>query len=219
MVDELNNLQNTSSEVDMENINLIVNLICDLFDSTATNSFGTVRPTQSNRSVNRPWFDVICKHKRQEFHTARKIYNRFKSETNRIRLSEASKAYKFAMNKSFEKYQDKITCDIRNSAKLDPKKFWNILNRCSEKSRQSVDVSLDELYNYFKEMNEVENEDIEIVTNLNENNHDDVLNAPISQDEIENAILILHNDKYSGLDNVTNDYLKKYCVIYDSNIF
>jgi Asp-tRNA(Asn)/Glu-tRNA(Gln) amidotransferase C subunit len=58
-------------------------------------------------------------------------------------------------------------------------------------------VSLDELYNYFKEMNEVENEDIEIVTNLNENNHDDVLNAPISQDEIENAILILHNDKAS----------------------
>ena len=219
MVDELSNLQNTSSEVDMENINLIVNLICDLFDSTATNSFGTVRPTQSNRSVNRPWFDVLCKHKRQEFHTARKIYNRFKSETNRIRLSKASKAYKFAMNKSFEKYQDKIGCDIRNSAKLDPKKFWNILNRCSEKSRQSVDVSLDELYNYFKEMNEVENEDIEIVTNLNENNQDDVLNAPISQDEIKNVILNLHNDKSSGLDNATNEYFIKYCVFYDSNIF
>jgi Asp-tRNA(Asn)/Glu-tRNA(Gln) amidotransferase C subunit len=40
------------------------------------------------------------------------------------------------------------------------------LNRFSEKSRQSVDVSLDELYNYFKEMNEVENDDIEIVINL-----------------------------------------------------
>jgi hypothetical protein len=93
------------------------------------------------------------------------------------------------------------------------------LNHCSEKSRQSVDVSLDEHYNYFKEMNEVENDDIEIVINLNEYNHDDVLNSPISQAEIENAILILHNDKYSGLDNVTNDYLKKYCVIYDSNIF
>jgi hypothetical protein len=43
---------------------------------------------------------------------------------------------------------------------------------------------------------------------LNENNHDDVLNAPISQAEIENVILILHNDKYSGLDNVVNEYLK-----------
>jgi hypothetical protein len=48
----------------------------------------------------------------------------------------------------------------------------NILNRCSEKNRQSVDVSLDELYNYFKEMNEVENDDIEIVINLNEDNHE-----------------------------------------------
>jgi hypothetical protein len=27
--------------------------------------------------------------------------------------------------------------------------------------------------NYFKEMNEVENDDIEIVINLNEDNHDD----------------------------------------------
>jgi hypothetical protein len=121
---------------------------------------------------------------------------------------EASKDYKFAMNERFEKYQDRITCDIRNSAKSDPKKFLNILNRCSEKSRQSVDVSLDELYNYFKTINEVEHDDIEIVINLNENNHDDVLNAPISQAEIENVILILHNDKYSGLDNVVNEYLK-----------
>jgi hypothetical protein len=56
-------------------------------------------PTKLNKSVNRPWFDEICKHKRQEFHSARKIYNRFKSDTNRIRLSEASKDYEFAMNK------------------------------------------------------------------------------------------------------------------------
>ena len=87
--------------------------------------------------------------------------------------------------------------------------MWNILNRCSEKSRQSVDVSLNELYNYFKEMNEVENDDIEIVINLNENNHDDVLNAHIAQAQIENVILNLHNGKASGLYNVTNEYLKK----------
>jgi hypothetical protein len=55
-------------------------------------------------------------------------------------------------------------------------------------------------------MNEVENDDIEIVINLNEDNHDDVLNVPISQTEIENVILNLHNDKSSGLDNVTNEY-------------
>jgi hypothetical protein len=47
-------------------------------------------------------------------------------------------------------------------------------------------------------MNEVENDDIKIVINLNENNHDDVLNARISQAEIENAILIIRNDKSSG---------------------
>ena len=55
--------------------------------------------------------------------------------------------------------------------------------------------------NYFKEMNEVE--------------HD----VRMSQAEIENVILNLHNDKSSGLDNVTNEYFIKYCVFYDSNIF
>jgi Asp-tRNA(Asn)/Glu-tRNA(Gln) amidotransferase C subunit len=75
--------------------------------------------------------------------------------------------------------------------------LWNILNRFSEKSRQSVEVSLDELYNYFKEMNEVEHEHIKIVINLNEDNHDDVLNVRMSQAEIENVILNLHNDKSS----------------------
>jgi hypothetical protein len=43
---------------------------------------------------------------------------------------------------------------------------------------------------------------------LNEDNHDDVLNVPISEAEIKNVIFHLHNDKSSGLDNVTNEYLK-----------
>jgi hypothetical protein len=37
-------------------------------------------------------------------------------------------------------------------------------------------------------MNEAENDDIEIVIDLNEENHDDVLKAPIPQAEIENCI-------------------------------
>ena len=97
MVDELSNLENTSSEVDMENINLMVTFLI----ITANNFFGTFRPTKLNKSVNRPWLDEICKHNRQEFHSARKIYNRFKSDTNQIRLSEASKDHEFAMNKKF----------------------------------------------------------------------------------------------------------------------
>ena len=62
-------------------------------------------------------------------------------------------------------------------------------------------------------MNEVEHDDIEIVINLTENNHDDVLNALIPQADIENCILSLHNDKSSGLDNVTNEYLKKLYIL------
>jgi hypothetical protein len=37
-------------------------------------------------------------------------------------------------------------------------------------------------------MNEVETDDIKIVINLNENNHDDVLNGPISSDKLANLL-------------------------------
>jgi hypothetical protein len=42
---------------------------------------------------------------------------------------------------------------------------------------------------------------------------------PACADDNKNVILSLHNDKSSGLDNVTNEYFIKYCVFYDSKIF
>ncbi|CAC5423481.1 unnamed protein product [Mytilus coruscus] len=120
-----------------------------------------------------PWFDKTCEEKRRLFHKARKSYNRFKNEANRTCLSVASRNYKSAMDTSFKQYQDKITSDLRTSSKSDTKKFWNILNRCTEKSDQSIKASIAELYNYFKEMNEVEEEVIETDVNLDGVNLED----------------------------------------------
>ena len=55
-------------------------------------------------------------------------------------------------------------------------------------------MSLKELYNYFKEKNEVENCDIEIVINLNDNNHDDVLNAGMNGDEFHYLFICQCNE-------------------------
>jgi hypothetical protein len=62
-------------------------------------------------------------------------------------------------------------------------------------------VSLDELYNYFKEMNEVEHEHIKIVINLNEDNHDDVLNVRMSPAEIENVSLLFSEKRFNIFHN------------------
>ena len=81
---------------------------------------------------------------------------------------------------------------------------------CIEKSGKSVEPSIAELYDYFREINEVDEDDSlndeYIYFNLQDNN--EILNSPISQTEIENVILKLNNEKASGLDNVTNEYIK-----------
>jgi hypothetical protein len=45
----------------------------------------------------------------------------------------------------FMNYQNKITKDIRDASKNDPKMFWKIINRCSEKRKTDSDISLEEL--------------------------------------------------------------------------
>jgi hypothetical protein len=101
---------------------------------------------------------------------------------------------------------DLQTCLILSVEKFQKSSFQyyqkgHILNRCSEKSRQSVDVSLDELYIYFKEMNEVENDDIKIVINLNENNHDMGVITPTDQLTGTTPLskIKLNNLKYIGI--------------------
>jgi hypothetical protein len=50
-------------------------------------------------------------------------------------------------------YQNKIAKDIRDASKNDPKIVWQIINRCFEKRKTDSDISLEVLYNYFKETN------------------------------------------------------------------
>lgn len=211
MASELDEIGPTDSETDNENVNNIADKICQLFDRTAKNVFGTLRPKSHTKDDGyKPWIDETCKEKRKVFHNARKTYNRFKNEVNRLRLSEASKSYKASLNASFKKYQDNIADEMRTSSRSDPKRFWSILNRCSGKRKQPVEVSIQELYDYFRDMNDVDIDEPENERPVDEDVgiDNEILNASISQSEIEDTIQKLSNNKSSGIDKVTNEYIK-----------
>ena len=110
MIGDLDNLEDTNIEIDCENINSIVDKIGTLFDKIAKDAFGTIQPKRvlNHQSVNKPWFDLTCKEKRRQYHEARKVYNRFKNEVNRTRLSVASRNYKLALDSSFKSIKIKL---------------------------------------------------------------------------------------------------------------
>ena len=61
--------------------------------------------------------------------------------------------------KSYNEYAKKFETQLRSASKTDTKKFWKILKSFSKnKNSEDNKISLDRLYEYFKELNSSENE-------------------------------------------------------------
>ena len=103
-------------------------------------------------------------------------------------MKNVSKLYKTQLNKSYCEYQDKTANIIREKSRTDPKGLWKILNNIDrKKSDVSNNVTLEQFVEYFKNLNELpENEkDQEIgFDSVDRENVHNILNSPITEEEI-----------------------------------
>jgi hypothetical protein len=72
------------------------------------------------------------------------------------------------------------------------------------------DISMEVLYNYFENLsrNNFDDGNIDIDIDVNNPEMDNILNSPITIDEIKNVVKGLKNGKSSGIDGVINEYIK-----------
>jgi hypothetical protein len=114
------------------------------------------------------------------------------------------------MNKSYNEYAKKFETQLRSASKTDTKKFWKILKSFSKnKNSEENKISLDRLYEYFKELNSSENEaSSDDFSRIYSQNDVDLLNSEITEDEVIKAAENLKNSKAPGLDDIVNEYLK-----------
>jgi hypothetical protein len=78
-------------------------------------------------------------------------------------------------------------------------------NKNSEENK----ISLDRLYEYFKELNSSENEaSSDDFSRIYSQNGVDLLNSEITEDEVIKAVKNFKNSKAPGLDDIVNEYLK-----------
>ena len=78
-----------------------------------------------------------------------------------------------------------------------------------DKAKDNGSINIETLYNYFKTLNEQnENEEIAQDLDIDINNDDELLNSPITKEEIHKCIKILKNNKSSSDDKIINEYLK-----------
>jgi len=173
IVDELFQQHEKGEIITNETMHTVVNDIGKLFDDTAKGVFGTsINKSNTDARNYIPWFDNSCKVKRKAFHDAGKSYNVNRNAANRDRIYIASREYKSQLNKAYNEFQNRVTSEIRCASKRNPKKFWNIIRKCSNTQRSKVDVPLSELYEYFKDLNFSDDNEIDHDNNFVEVNVD-----------------------------------------------
>ena len=90
-----------------------------------------------------------------------------------------------------------------------PKEYWRYLNSLN-KSQTGKGPPIHDFYDYFKKINSSQNTDNYDPSQMgfNENDNNQILNTPITDNEINLAIRNLKSGKSAGLDGIVNEYIK-----------
>jgi hypothetical protein len=168
--------------------NLIQTKSCEIFKKTIT----TNRRSGSRRIDNR-WFNSECFDDKKKFKSARNIFNRTKTDENRINFIRARTKYNNTKKKARKKYRMREGQNLDRLAKTEPKAFWKTIKNSYVKKNQSPEnLSIENLYDHFKEIfgtelnTETNTEDI-YENFFQENNNNLLLDHEITENEIRIA--------------------------------
>ena len=153
------------------------------------------------------WFDMECKDKRNAFNRARRRYRYNKSEENLNQMRLAGKEYKVIINKAKAADKHKFLQELRAKETKDPTSFWQIIN--TNKIKKTGNVTIEDFFDHFSELisvveiNEGQTEDSptsneNLTCNCITGKYLDMLNSPISEDEVKNLLKDWKMEKHVG---------------------
>ena len=153
--------------------------------------FDTIMPKSNS------WFDMECKDKRNAFNRARRRYRDNKSEENLNQMRLAGKDNKVIINKAKAAEKHKFIQELIAKETKGPKSFRQIINTNSNKIKKTGNVTIEDVFDHFSELN--------AVVDINEGQTE---NSPTSNETLTcNRI----TDKYCGMLNspISEDEVKK----------
>ena len=192
---QLQNAINQQS-VDSELVNCIASEISSLFQNSASKCLKKSNVVKHKKS-DKPWFGYKCRSARKKYLSARKRYNVRPSSGNKAHLTNMSKSYKKILNLFINDHKNKTQNKLRHLHSGQPKQFWKLIHNLETKKVDDK-IKIEELYEYFKNLNSDEpNDDNEPQLHLNDQN--DTLDAPITEQQIRLNLKKLHNNKSPSL--------------------
>ena len=189
------------------NIDSTINDIDALFMKSCENTFGYYAPKHKYKDkTKKPWFSAECHVARNLYHKTRRLYNTHKSDYKSM-LRNVSKNYKDTMSEHIRLHKNKSTEKLRQLKSTNPKEYWCIIN--SDNDKKSALAGLNDLYDYFKKVNETKIEENVPNINISDSMINDEINLLITANEILKAVKLLKSSKSPGVDNLLNEHIKQ----------
>ena len=155
---------------------------------------------------------------------ARRWYKDKKCDKNLRLMKLVGKQYKSITNQSKAiQHHNTFLDKLKSKEFTDPKTFWKMFK--PRKDNGLCAICIDDLFDHFSKLNSSPITSMnEIVPDSEQVEHpfisreieDDILNSPITDEEIIISIKTLKNGKACGIDNITNEMIKCFSV---KNVF
>ena len=114
------------------------------------------------------------------------------------------------MNKHINRNRKQQQINLRNMQSRSPKEYWKYLNSIN-KRKQPKTPPLDSFFDFFKGINSVQNDEDhsgDFLSKIDSDDNNNILNVPITAEEITKCILKLKTSKAPGPDQILKEYIK-----------
>ena len=192
-----------------DDVNICNTRLADILRESAKGVFGVTKPRSNRRhnKNNKAWFNLACKNKRASYMSAKLKWKRFKTDHNEKTLIQISREYRGLLKKTERTARKKYHLKLKTLRHNNPTEYWKEIK---DKRNADCPINIEDLYEHFKNLNEAgdENQEDDSGLNIDMEYNTEVLNSPITKDEIVVAANSLKKKKASGVDNVKNEYIK-----------
>lgn len=177
--------------------------------------------TRKNKSTFpvKPWFDEECKSLKRQANTARK------SKLDPKYQQDVNKRFKRTVQLKKRRYQQNLAINVADMHVKNPNDFWKYLKKLRVKQTNIPDIDLETFTNHFKEnskppqlpdfdydfMDKLSNyiNDYNDNTSLDRDDTvNDIINAPITVDELHLSLKKMKNRKACGVDSIPAEFYK-----------
>ena len=159
------------------------------------------------------WFDHTCRRAKQQVRRASEQYKQSRSESRRLLLAAARRAYRRTLKSARKLHSEKL--QSRVAAAVDEGDLKLVWKTIKSMKRDSVDLSSvvpEQWTNHFSDIMNHESPSRE-EWNINPSDLPNVpvLDAPITDEEVFNAVSSLKSGKSPGWDGIKGSVLKALC--------